>query len=56
MNTEVIEEMQNKYEIKGDNNNIQTIAEPAEVKKKIIFGLPGDNFSSKFLFNCNTSF
>jgi hypothetical protein len=51
MNTEVVEEMQNKYEIKGDNDNIQTIAEPVEVKKKIIFGLPGDNFSSKFLLS-----
>ncbi len=51
MNSEVIEEMSNKYEIKGDNNNIQTIAEPSEVKKKIVFGLPGDNFSSKFLLS-----
>jgi hypothetical protein len=52
MNSQVIEEVeQNKYEIKGDNNNIQTIAEPTEVKKKIIFGLPGDHFSSKFLLS-----
>ena len=51
MNSQVIEESQNTYEIKGDNNNIQTIAEPAEVKKKIVFGLPGDNFSSKFLLS-----
>jgi hypothetical protein len=50
MNSEVVEEMQNKYEIKSDNN-IQTIAEPTEVKKKIVFGLPGDNFSSKFLLS-----
>jgi len=55
MNNQVIEEMPNNstssYEIKGDNNNVQTIAEPAEVKKKIVFGLPGDNFSSKFLLS-----
>jgi len=50
MNSEVVEEMQNKYEIKSDNN-IQTIAEPTEVKKKLVFGLPGDNFSSKFLLS-----
>lgn len=55
MNNQVIEEMPNNstssYEIKGDNNNVQTIAEPAEIKKKIVFGLPGDNFSSKFLLS-----
>ena len=51
MNNQIIEEMPNTYEVKGDNNNIQTIAEPAEVKKKIVFGLPGDNFSSKFLLS-----
>jgi hypothetical protein len=51
MNNQIIEEMPNTYEVKGDNNNIQTIAEPNEVKKKIVFGLPGDNFSSKFLLS-----
>ena len=50
MNSQIIEEAQNTYEIK-DNNNIQTIAEPSEVKKKIVFGIPGDNFSSKFLLS-----
>jgi hypothetical protein len=50
MNNQIIEEMPNSYEVK-DNNNVQTIAEPAVVKKKIIFGLPGDNFSSKFLLS-----
>jgi hypothetical protein len=49
MNNQVIEEMPNSYEVKGDN--IRTIAEPPEVKKKIVFGLPGDNFSSKFLLS-----
>jgi len=50
MNNQIIEEMPNSYVV-NDNNNIQTIAEPAVVKKKIIFGLPGDNFSSKFLLS-----
>jgi hypothetical protein len=50
MNNQIIEEMPNSYEVK-DNNNVQTIAEPTVVKKKIIFGLPGDNFSSKFLLS-----
>jgi hypothetical protein len=50
MNNQIIEEMPNAYEVK-DNNNVQTIAEPTITKKKIIFGLPGDNFSSKFLLS-----
>lgn len=50
MNNQIIEEMPNAYEVK-DNNNVQTIAEPTVTKKKIIFGLPGDNFSSKFLLS-----
>ncbi len=39
-----------KYSV-NSNNDVQTIAEPPEVKKKIIFGLPGDTFSSKFLLS-----
>lgn len=39
-----------KYSV-NNVNEVQTVAEPPEVKKKIIFGLPGDNFSSKFLLS-----
>jgi hypothetical protein len=39
-----------KYSV-NNADDVQTVAEPPEVKKKIIFGLPGDNFSSKFLLS-----
>jgi hypothetical protein len=39
-----------KYSV-NSNDEVQTVAEPPEVKKKIIFGLPGDSFSSKFLLS-----
>ena len=49
MESQIIEETPNTYQIKGDE--VKTVAEPAEVKKKVVFGLPGDNFSSKFLLS-----
>ena len=49
MESQIIEETPNTYQIKGDE--VKTVAEPTEVKKKVIFGLPGDNFSSKFLLS-----
>ena len=39
-----------KYSV-NNVNEVETVAEPPEVKKKIIFGLPGDTFSSKFLLS-----
>jgi hypothetical protein len=40
------------YEITDNSkSDIKTVAETADVKKKIIFALPGDNFSSKFLLS-----
>jgi hypothetical protein len=43
-----------KYSVNDANNasEVQSMVDPPpEVKKKIIFGLPGDNFSSKFLLS-----
>jgi len=42
------------YEITNNGDakeEVKTIAESNEVKKKVVFGLPGDNFSSKFLLS-----
>ena len=39
-----------KYSV-NNADEVQTVADPPEVKKKIIFGLPGDTFSSKFLLS-----
>lgn len=39
-----------KYSV-NNADEVQTVADPPEVKKKIIFGLPGDIFSSKFLLS-----
>jgi len=41
------------YEIVDNNNNnpVSTVNGNEEVKKKIVFALPGDNFSSKFLLS-----